>query len=316
MDHTPDIVCVGHIVQEMISFPDGKQGPFLGSPPAYCSVAAARQGAAAAVVTKVGRDMPKDLLKPFGEAGVDTAGIRICGKTTATELVYDGRGNKEIRYPSKAAPIRATDVPKAYHGCGILYVCTMDTDVPVEELGAVTALGHVRAVDLGGYGGVHMSKAHREATASLAALACDVAAHFDIVKASDEDAAAIFGWNNPNVAARKLLDCGPSIVVVTLGPQGALVFSGKKRRAVRPFPAHVRDTTGGGDTFMAGFLCEYLCSEDPVRAAQWGAATAACVIEQSGGVRVERMPTREQVSIRLSQSTPKMSNTKNQEKGG
>jgi sugar/nucleoside kinase (ribokinase family) len=49
---------------------------------------------------------------------------------------------------------------------------------------------------------------------------------------------------------------------------------------------------------MAGFLSEYLRSADPIRAARWGSATAACVIEQTGGVSLERMPLWEQVEER------------------
>ena len=50
---------------------------------------------------------------------------------------------------------------------------------------------------------------------------------------------------------------------------------------------------------MAGFLSEYLRSADPLKAAQWGCATAICVIEQSGGVSLERMPTHKQVEERV-----------------
>ena len=46
---------------------------------------------------------------------------------------------------------------------------------------------------------------------------------------------------------------------------------------------------------MAGFLSEYLRSGDPLKAAQWGCATAIWVIQRSGGVRLERMPTHRQV---------------------
>ena len=89
-----------------------------------------------------------------------------------------------------------------------------------EDIADVAALGHTSAVDLGGYGGVHMSKANREAVPSLSDLACGVSGHFDIVKASDEDAATIFGWNNPSEAAKRLLDCGPDVVVITRGKRG------------------------------------------------------------------------------------------------
>jgi sugar/nucleoside kinase (ribokinase family) len=249
--------------------------------------------------TKIGSDMPHELLQPLIQAGVDVAGIQTTDRTTTTELIYDEQGHKEIRYPTKASPITVEDIPKLYHGCRLIYICPMDNDVLTEDLADVVALGEVSAVDLGGYGGVHMSVANREATPSLEDLACGVAEHFDIVKASDEDAATIFGWDDPNEAAKRFLDCGVDLVVITLGPEGALVLSREKRWEVPPLSGNVTDTTGGGDTFMAGFLSEYLRSGDPLKAAQWGCATALCVIEQSGGVSLERMPAHKQVEERV-----------------
>ena len=116
MASTPELVCAGHIVREMIHFPDGVKGPFLGSPPAYSSVATARQGVRTGLVTKIGPDMPEELLAPFAEAGVDTSGIIEGDRTTGSELIYDKDGNKEIRYPSKAEPIKAEEIPNEFKG--------------------------------------------------------------------------------------------------------------------------------------------------------------------------------------------------------
>ena len=299
MASTPDLVCVGHVISEMIYFPDGVKGPFLGSPPAYCSVAASRQGTATGVSTKIGPDMPQDLLQLIIDSGVDISGVRTGDRTTTTKLIYDTKGDKEIRYPSKASTIQAEDIPESYRACRIIYLCPMDNDVLPEDIADVAALGQTSAVDLGGYGGVHMSTANREAVTSLTNLACGVSEHFDIVKASDEDAASIFGWNNPSEAAKRLLDCGPNVVVITMGEKGALVQSASNQWHVDPLRGTVADTTGGGDTFMAGFLSEYLRSANPLKAAQWGCATAICVIEQTGGVRIHRMPTRQQIQNRV-----------------
>ncbi|MGD2156602.1 MAG: carbohydrate kinase family protein [Anaerolineales bacterium] len=298
----PALVCVGRIVREMIHFPHEVQGPVLGSPPAYCSVAAARQGTYTGIVTKIGSDMPEALLQPIKRAGVDTGGILLTERSTASELIYDTKGNKEIRYPSMSDPIKQDDVPKSFHGCEIIYVCPMDTDVLLEDLGAVTVLGQRSAVDLGGYGGVHMSKARRQAISSLAEFALDVASFFNIVKASDEDAISIFGEDNPPESAKRLLASGPKVVLITLGEKGVLVTTAENQWLVPPVPGTVTDTTGGGDTFMAGFLSEYLRSQNPVKSAQWGCATAICVIEHGGGVLVERMPTRQQVQVRVDQN--------------
>jgi len=309
MTLTPDLICIGHIISEMIYFPNAVKGPFLGSPPAYCSVAAARQGTKTGLSTKIGSDMPQDLLQPLIQVGVDVTGIRMANQTTTTELIYDNQGHKEIRYPNKASPIKIEDVPKSYHGCRLIYVCPMDNDVRVEDLADVVALGQVSAVDLGGYGGIHMSIANRRATASLEVLACGVAEHFDIVKASDEDALTIFGWDEPDKAAKRFLDRGTDIVVITMGENGALVSTREKRWHVPPLSGKVIDTTGGGDTFMAGFLSEYLRSADPLKAAQWGCATAICAIEQSGGVSLERMPTHQEVERRVDLGYRSKSNT-------
>jgi len=72
-----DVVVIGHLLKEKIIFPDGKKmGPVLGSPAAYSSVASARLGLKTGLVTRIGRDMPEELLKVFKETGVDTEGIK------------------------------------------------------------------------------------------------------------------------------------------------------------------------------------------------------------------------------------------------
>jgi sugar/nucleoside kinase (ribokinase family) len=298
----PELVCVGRIVREVIHFPGEIKGPVLGSPPAYCSVASSCQGTLTGIVTKIGPDMPQELLQPIIQSGVNTAGILLGERSTASELIYDSQGNKEIRYPSMSDPLRPIDVPPSFQGCGLIYVCPMDEDVLVPDLGNIASYGRLSAVDLGGYGGVHMSKARRRDFPSLIELACEVSTHFDIAKASDEDAISIFGWDDPEAAAKKLLDCGPKAVVITLGKKGAFIHTANLSCLVPPVPGKVMDTTGGGDTFMAGFLSEYLRSGDPLLSTQWGCATASCVIEQSGGVRLERMPTYQMVQARFNQT--------------
>ena len=294
-----ELICVGRLVKETIYFPAGVQGPVLGSPPAYCSVAAARQGARVGICTKIGPDMPQGLLEALRVSGVDMQGVIIGERTTISELIYDQAGCKEIRYPASSDPIGPEDIPQAYEGCSMLYICPMDQDVLVEDIASVARKGQLSAVDLGGYGGVHMSKAHRAALVSPAAVARQVARHFHVVKASSEDVTAIFGSTDVERASEELLACGPDVVLVTLGAQGALVRTQKGTQFVSPAPCRPIDTTGGGDAFMAGFLVEYLRSGDALRAAKWGCATAACVIEQSGGVKIERMPTYEMAKARF-----------------
>jgi sugar/nucleoside kinase (ribokinase family) len=60
---------------------------------------------------------------------------------------------------------------------------------------------------------------------------------------------------------------------------GALALSRGPRIACAAQPiAHVVDTTGAGDAFTAGFLCEYAHSRDVARSLELGTKVAASTL--------------------------------------
>ncbi len=75
----------------------------------------------------------------------------------------------------------------------------------------------------------------------------------DIIKMSDEDL-EWFGLPDMETAARFWLDQGPSLVVFTRGPKGAIAFSKGHTVEVDGQAVTVADTVGAGDTFNAGIL--------------------------------------------------------------
>jgi fructokinase len=115
----------------------------------------------------------------------------------------------------------------------------------------------------------------------------------DVVKASVEDLAWLEPDVVPELAARRLLDRGPRVVLVTRGAQGATVVSAAGD--VLTIPARrvtVADTIGAGDSFSAGFLAwwrhrelgrEDLSDIDTVtEAARFACDVAARTVEQPG----------------------------------
>ena len=80
-----------------------------------------------------------------------------------------------------------------------------------------------------------------------------------VVKASDEDLNWIFSNNNPKDSAIKIIESGASLVVVTLGKQGA--FAVNKKHEFVEITANeidVIDTIGAGDTFAAALITQLL----------------------------------------------------------
>jgi fructokinase len=76
----------------------------------------------------------------------------------------------------------------------------------------------------------------------------------DVVKVSDEDLAWLAPGVAPREAARRWLDQGAHLVVVTRGRDGAVGMTGAVEVAVTAPAVEVADTVGAGDAFSAGML--------------------------------------------------------------
>ncbi|MCF2532275.1 carbohydrate kinase family protein [Yinghuangia soli] len=92
----------------------------------------------------------------------------------------------------------------------------------------------------------------------------------DVVKASDEDLRHLYPDLDPVEAGRLWRDSGPSLVVVTQGPDGATAILEHEAIAVASPEVDVADTVGAGDAFM-GALLHGLATRDLLGGDQVGA---------------------------------------------
>jgi fructokinase len=76
----------------------------------------------------------------------------------------------------------------------------------------------------------------------------------DVVKASDEDLHWIDPTRTPEQIATAWQSLGPSIVVVTMGGDGAFAVCAAGTVRVAARPVEVVDTVGAGDSFMTGLV--------------------------------------------------------------
>jgi fructokinase len=75
-----------------------------------------------------------------------------------------------------------------------------------------------------------------------------------LLKVSEEDVAYLEGDRPPVEAVRALLELGPTVGLLTRGPNGALVVTRTAEVAVPAPRAKVVDTIGAGDAFGGGFV--------------------------------------------------------------
>lgn len=296
-----DLIIIGHVMHEVIRFPDYTLGPVLGGPAAYSSIVAARLGAQVGLVTRIGHDMPQELLQPLIQAEVDTRGMRRGIESRHCVLTYDIHGNKQLQFSKIGEEISLADVPKEYLDGGIFYLATLEGEVSENLIQTLLGKPGEIAVDLGGYGGVHCGE-HKEGGVDKELE--KIFHKIGIAKASREDCSYLFPHKtlNPHELARKLVDMGAQIGIITCGEDGVTVATANGEVfSLPPLSKRVKDCTGAGDAFSAGFLYEYHQTQDVRRSALFASATASLLIEQSGGITLERIPSLERVQARLAQ---------------
>lgn len=104
--------------------------------------------------------------------------------------------------------------------------------------------------------------------------------YVDIVFANEEEAKSFTG-KQPEEALDEIASMC-SIAVVKIGKNGSLIKKGSEKHLVEAIPANVKDTTGAGDLYAAGFLYGLLRNLSLDKCGRIGALCAGKVIEEIG----------------------------------
>ena len=92
------------------------------------------------------------------------------------------------------------------------------------------------------------------------------------------------GSTSPAVAASVFLRGGVRIAVVKLGHRGCAIYTGNEQLLCPSFEVEVKDTTGAGDCFVAGFLAARARGASLEDAGRFANAVAARSVERIGAV--------------------------------
>lgn len=92
----------------------------------------------------------------------------------------------------------------------------------------------------------------------------------------------IKGETSLKLAAKRVLDWGPRIVVMTMGSGGAIALTPEEEITQPAFEVEVIDTAGAGDCFHAAFVHGYLQGWDCKHSLVYASAAAAICIARPG----------------------------------
>jgi len=108
--------------------------------------------------------------------------------------------------------------------------------------------------------------------------------YISILKANQKEAEIMTGNENTREAAREIASYGVREVVITLSEKGSIILFDGHFYSIPAFrPDKLVDTTGCGDTYMAGYLWKRSLGKDIAHAGKFGSAMASLKIEKFGG---------------------------------
>jgi fructokinase len=84
----------------------------------------------------------------------------------------------------------------------------------------------------------------------------------NLLKVNEVELALLGGSGDIDAAAQALLELGPELCVVTLGPEGSYFRIAEGGERIPPFKVETVDATGCGDAFIAGLLCQLVVGAD------------------------------------------------------
>src|SRR6478735_10339325 len=245
-----DVLVVGEALVDIVHAADGSTREYAGGSAANVAVALARLGRAVRFVTAWADDeRGAVLLEHLAGAGVALASDpQVLGRTAtaAATLGADGSASYEFDLEWRLGAVDVGE-PVAVHVCSIGAVLEPGADQVLELVAGLRDRATV-SYD------INARPAITGTGPDLVARVERMVAVAHLVKASDEDLAALYPHLDLASAAAHLLALGPVAVVITRGGEGATWVRADDTVEVASLPVQVADTIGAGDTFGAAVL--------------------------------------------------------------
>ena len=283
------LVIVGTFNLDTIETPQERRERIVGGSGTYCCLAASFF-TTPRIVGVVGEDFPKDTLELFNTRRIDTEGLLVKpGKTFFWEGRYEDDPNKRTTIATEVNILKdfRPQLPDHYRDVDILFLANIDPDLQEDILAQVKSPRLV-AMDTMNYW---------IQTRSESLL--NVLEKVDVFFANDEEVRMLTDELNLITAGRRLLEKGPSLVVIKKGEHGVLLLSKDFVFAMPAYPSEtVVDPTGAGDSFGGGFLghldrADSYVERDIRRAAVYGSVMASFTIEEFGIDRLRSLSSDE-----------------------
>jgi 2-dehydro-3-deoxygluconokinase len=291
-----DVVSLGEPMYEFSQIP-GKAREYLqgfGGDTTNCAIAAARQGARVAYVSRIGDDeFGRQFLQLWAREGIDASSVAIDASAyTAVYFVsHTVRGHtfSYLRKNSAASRLSRDELPadmlrstRFFYSSGITQAISPGAcDAVFAAIEIARDAGAQIVFDANIRPALWPVERAREIITKTIPLT-------DYFLISLEDAEILTGSVDPDAIFDWCNDAGANVVILKLGAQGAISSEQRVRRTYRGYVVTAVDATGAGDCF-AGALMARLSMDDKLHTAI-NYANAAAALTCMGFGAVDPLP--------------------------
>jgi 2-dehydro-3-deoxygluconokinase len=277
----------------------------IGGAESNVAIGLARLGIPASWVSVLGEDEPGELvLHRVRAEGVDTTAVRrVPDRPTGLYLREEVAGALRVYYYRRGSAA-STLAP------GVFDVSVLDGAAFLHLTGITGALSPecaeflAWAAKAAGEAGVQVSydvnyRSRLWEPAAARAVTEALLPHVDVLLVGDEEAAALWGWDE-QACLERFPDAGPPEVVVKLGARGCAAVVDGERLTAPGFPVRQVDPIGAGDAFAAGYLAATVWGAAPEQRLRTANAMGAFCVQNLGDY--EGLPSRRELASFLDQT--------------
>jgi len=291
------VACIGECMIELSEHPDGMLSRSFGGDTLNTSLYMARLGLRVDYVTALGDDPFSDwMIDAWTAEGIGTALIpRLPGALPGLYMIRTApNGERQFFYWRDSAPVRQLfrlpqtgEIETALRSSELIYLSGVTLSLFDETartrlfdtLAAARATGGRVAFDTNFRPRGWPDRARAQAVFDRAFR------HSDVVLASVEDHALLYGTDDPVAVLARLQAATVPEIVVKLATPACWIAADGHREAIEAEPVtEVVDTTAAGDSFAAAYLAARLAGHAPGSAARAGHRLAGAVVRHRGAI--------------------------------
>jgi fructokinase len=305
----PIVLCIGEILYDRIADQPSvtiqavqSWTDYAGGAPANVACALVKLGTPTGFIGAVGQDDRGDhLVALLAEVGVDTSGIqRVEGFPTRTVLVLRSQsgdrsfaafGDNHPTTDFADTKLAAKLLPyELFQHAKYLVLGTLEMAYPESRAAIETALDLARTYGVKIILDVNWRPVFWQNEAIVRPIIFNLIKQADYLKLSDEESQWLWQTTDPSLVAAQFPNL--AAVLITAGEQGCRYWWTGELGELTAFSVPVVDTTGAGDSFLAGFVHQLVqmgdrASENMHEIIRYASAAGALTTKQAGAIAAQ-----------------------------